>query len=72
MKPDTTSIARSLAIVTAAAVFVGLPVLFYLLADVPRRSYLKDGLSIATLLAFTFLLGQYFLARSNTALFALL
>lgn len=71
MKPDTTPIARTLAIVTAVAVFIGLPVLFYLLGDAPRRSYLKEGLSIITLLAFSLMLGQFFLARSNEALLKL-
>jgi len=63
--------ARAYAISTAVAVFIGLPLLFYGLGDVPRRSLLKESLSILTLLSFTLMLGQYFLARSNTALFAL-
>jgi len=71
MKPDATSIARAFAIANAIAVFIGLPVLFYLLGDAPRRSFLKEALSIVTLLAFSLMLGQFFLARSNRALLAL-
>ena len=61
MKPDP----KTYAAVTAIAVFIGLPVLFYLLGDAPRRSYLKEGLSILTLVSFSLMLGQFFLARSN-------
>lgn len=63
--------AQTYAIVTGLAVFVGLPLLFYTLGDAPRRSMLKEGLSLATLLAFTMMLGQFFLARSNETLLSL-
>ena len=63
--------ARAYAVSTAVAVFIGLPLLFYTLGDVPRRSLLKESLSILTLLAFTLMLSQFFLARSNEALFTL-
>ena len=63
--------ARAYVISTAVAVFIGLPLLFYVLGDVPRRSLLKESISILTLLSFTLMLGQYFLARSNEALFTL-
>ena len=71
MKPDTTRIAQVLAIATAIAVFIGLPLLFYALGDTPRRTYLKEGLSIVTLIAFSVMLGQFFLARSNKAMLEL-
>ncbi len=63
--------AKTFALASAVAVFVGLPVLFYLLGDAPRRSYLKEGLSLLTLLSFSLMLGQFFLARSNATVLAL-
>jgi predicted ferric reductase len=60
--------ARTCAISAALAVFIGLPLLFYALGDAPRRSLLKESISILTLLAFSMMLGQYFLARSNETL----
>ena len=63
--------ARAYAISTAVAVFIGLPLLFYALGDVPRRSLLKESVSILTLLSFTLMLGQYLLARSNETILSL-
>ena len=63
--------ARAYAIITGLTVFVGLPLLFYALGDAPRRTILKEALSILTLLAFTMMLGQFFLARSNETLLML-
>ncbi|WP_417806789.1 ferric reductase-like transmembrane domain-containing protein [Thioclava sp.] len=60
--------ARFFAILTGLAVFVGLPMLFYAMGDAPRRSLLKEVISVATFLSFGFMIGQFFLARSNTAL----
>jgi len=60
--------ARTYTFLAALAVFIGLPLLFYALGDTPRRSVLKEALSILTLLAFVLMLGQYFLARSNQTL----
>jgi len=60
--------ARTCAISAALAVVIGLPLLFYALDDAPRRSLLKESISILTLLAFSMMLGQYFLARSNETL----
>lgn len=63
--------ARTYAIIAALAVFIGLPLLFYALGDAPRRSVLKEALSILTLLAFSLMLGQFFLARSNETIVGL-
>lgn len=63
--------ARSYVIITAVAVFFGLPLLLYALGDAPRRSVLKESISILTLLAFSMMLGQYFLARSNATMMSL-
>ncbi len=57
--------------VVGLLVFVGLPLLFYALGDFPRRSLLKEVISLATLLAFSLMLGQLFLARSNMDVIAL-
>lgn len=57
--------AKHYLIVTALAIFIGMPLLLYALGDTPRRSILKEVLSILTLLAFSLMLGQFFLARSN-------
>jgi predicted ferric reductase len=63
--------ARRYAILTAVAIFVALPLLLYVLGDTPRRSLLKESLSILTLLALSLMLGQFFLARSNASLLSL-
>jgi predicted ferric reductase len=55
----------------ALAIFVGLPVLFYALGEVPRRSLLKESISLVTLLAFSLMIGQFFLARSNKSVIEL-
>ena len=58
--------AQRVTILAALAIFVGLPLMFYALGDAPRRSVLKEAISLATLLAFAAMLGQFFMARSNT------
>jgi predicted ferric reductase len=58
-------------IANALAIFIGLPLMFYLLGDVPRRSWLKESLSLLTLLSFSLMLGQFYLARSNKPLLSL-
>ena len=52
-------------IILAIAVFIGLPILFWALGDFPQRSSLKEALSLITLLSFSLMIGQFFLARSN-------
>ncbi len=46
-------------------IFIGLPILFWAMGDFPRRTYLKESLSILFILSFCLMLGQFFLARSN-------
>lgn len=58
-------------IVSALAIFIGLPVLFYALGNFPQRSLLKESLSLLTLLSFSLMLSQFFLARSNKSLITL-
>ncbi|MDX2472901.1 MAG: ferric reductase-like transmembrane domain-containing protein [Candidatus Krumholzibacteria bacterium] len=63
--------ARISVLVTVLAVFIGLPMLLYVLGDAPRRSLLKETISVLTLLSFSLMLGQFFLARSNEVLLEL-
>lgn len=58
-------------ILVAVAVFAGLPVIFYMIDDVPRRTLLKEAIPIATLLAFAMMTSQFFMARSNTWLLSI-
>ncbi len=51
--------------VGAILVFVGLPIMFLSLGDSPRRSLLKESISLLTVVAFSLMLGQFYLARSN-------
>jgi len=62
---------RTSTLAATVAVFIGLPLLLYALGDFPRRSVLKEVLSVITLLAFMLVLGQFFLARSNAAILSL-
>jgi predicted ferric reductase len=51
--------------ITAILVFIGLPILFWALNDLPNRSNLKETISLVTLVSFSLMLGQFYLARSN-------
>lgn len=52
-------------VAAAITVFVALPLLLYATGDFPRRSALKESISVVTLVSFFLMLGQFFLARSN-------
>ncbi len=45
--------------------FLALPLLFWALGETPRRSFLKEIISILTILAYFLMLGQFFLSRGN-------
>ena len=45
--------------------FLALPLLFWALGDAPRRSFLKEIISILTILAYFLMLGQFFLSGGN-------
>ena len=51
--------------IAAIAVFIALPVLFYALGDFPRRTILKEAISLLTILAFFIMLFQFYLSRAN-------
>ena len=40
--------------------FLALPLLFWALGDVPRRTFLKEIISILTIVAYFLMLGQFF------------
>lgn len=67
MKPDL----KTFISVAAVLTFVALPLMLYAMGDFPHRSLFKEGLSVATILAFMLVLGQFFLARSNATLLSL-
>ncbi len=55
-------------LIAAILVFIGIPSLLYALGDFPRGTILKEAISLLTLLTFSMMLGQFFLARSNRAM----
>lgn len=57
-------------LIPATGIFFGLPLLLWALGDFPRRSLLKESLSVLFLLSFSLMLGQFFLARGNRNLLA--
>ena len=47
------------------ALFLGLPLLLYFMGDFPRKTLLKEALSIITILAFSAMLAQFYFTRHN-------
>lgn len=56
---------KSYYFILSGLVFTGIPLLIRAMDDVAARSFLKDALSILTLLAFCQMAGQFFWARTN-------
>jgi predicted ferric reductase len=52
-------------LIPAIALFIGLPILLWTLGDFPRKSLLKEFISIITILAFTAMLAQFYFTRHN-------
>lgn len=50
-------------IISALLTFIVLPLLLFYLSDAPSRTFLKDSISILTILAFSLMLQQFFLTR---------
>ncbi len=46
-------------------ILIGLPVIFYTLVDFPQRSFLKESISLLTILAFSLALGLLFLNQKG-------
>ena len=48
--------------------FLGLPIFFYATGDFPRRTLLKESISLLTIVSFCLVLAQFFLTRSGNFL----
>ncbi len=48
--------------------FISLPVFFYATGDFPRRTVLKEAISLLTLIGLSLMLAQFFLTRSGNSL----
>ena len=48
--------------------FIGLPTLLYATGDFPRRTFLKETISVLTIVSFCLILAQSFLTRSGNSL----
>lgn len=57
---------RKIEILPIMLTFVGLPILLYATGDVPRRTLLKESISILTIMAFCLMPAQFFLTRCNS------
>lgn len=51
--------------IAAIIIFLAMPILFWALGDTPGRSFLKEIISILSILAYFLMLGQFFLSRGN-------
>lgn len=49
----------------ALLVFIALPLLIWALGDLPRRTFLKEAISLLTIISFFMMLLQFFLSRGN-------
>lgn len=61
---------KTYTIIGAILLFIGFPVLFWAIGNVPKRSFLKEALSLLTLLAYFLMVGQFYLARIHKKAFA--
>lgn len=46
-------------------IFIGLPLFFYATGSFPRRTLLKESISLVTILAYCLMLAQFYVTRSN-------
>lgn len=56
---------KYLKLVPSIVLFIGLPLLLYALGDFPRKSVVKEILSIVTMIAFFAMLAQFYFTRHN-------
>lgn len=49
------------------SILIGLPVLFFILGDLPHRTILKNSISLITILSFFILFAQFFLSKINSS-----
>lgn len=59
---------KSLYILLLLTIFIFLPSIFFVFSEVPKRTILKDIISIVTILAFFIVLGQFYLSGINESL----
>nr|WP_255580737.1 ferric reductase-like transmembrane domain-containing protein [Desulfopila sp. IMCC35006] len=52
----------------AILLFTGLPIFIYATGDFPRRTLLKESISLLTIIGFCMMLAQFFLTRSGNSL----
>ncbi|MBU0945879.1 MAG: ferric reductase-like transmembrane domain-containing protein [Proteobacteria bacterium] len=57
-------------ILSLAVLFIGLPLFFYATGNFPKRTMLKESISILTILAFCLMLAQFFLTRNKCIVLA--
>lgn len=62
---DTRTATRNYTIIVALLVFVAVPLIYYAAADYPRRTLLKESLTLITILAYSLMVGQFYFTRSN-------
>lgn len=56
---------KSLYIFISILIFMFLPILFFILGDFPKRTILKESISIVTILAFFMIIIQFYLSKLN-------
>jgi predicted ferric reductase len=55
----------NIGLIIMGLILIGLPVIFYTLGDFPQRSFLKESISLITILAFSLALGLLFLNQKG-------
>ena len=51
-----------------SSILIALPILFFILGDLPHRTILKNIISIITIISFFILFSQFFLSKINTSI----
>ena len=51
-----------------SSILIALPILFFILGDLPHRTILKNIISIITIISFFILFAQFFLSKINTSI----
>jgi predicted ferric reductase len=59
---------NKLGILPGIVLFTGLPIFIYATGDFPRRTFLKESISLLTIIGFCLILAQFFLTRSGNCL----
>lgn len=59
---------KILYIILSLLIFIILPSIFFIFVQIPKRTILKDTLSILTILAFFIVIGQFYLSGINESL----